>query len=65
MLSVNHLLQQLCWYPQNLEQAYYDFAHVHDIALHFDAKTVKYILIDFNSVFPVCGTWRSRGLLVA
>ena len=37
-------LWQLYQHTQNLEQADCDFAHVHDIVLHFDAKRGKYIL---------------------
>ena len=44
VLSVDHLLQQLYQYTHNLEQANYNFVHVHDIVLHFNAKRVKYIL---------------------
>ena len=43
-ISVGHLLQQLYWHPQNLEQANCNFAHVHDNILHSDAKRGKYIL---------------------
>ena len=42
-------------HSQNLEQANCDFADVHDIVLHFDAKRVKYILnwtrLDFSNMW--------------
>ena len=44
VLSVDHLLQWLCWHPQSSEKANCNFAHGHDIVLYFDAKRIKYTL---------------------